>query len=43
MPNLREYMEEENKKTMNNEQNLAEGADEANPNESELEPQEEVQ
>ena len=36
-------MEEENKKTMNNEQNLAEGADEANVNESELAPQEEAQ
>ena len=35
MPNLREYMEEENKKAMNNEQNLPEGADEANPNELE--------
>ena len=30
MPNLREYMEEENKKNMSNEENLPEGVDEAN-------------
>jgi len=42
MPNLREYMEEENKKAMNNEQNLPEGADEANPNEPKVTPSEEA-
>ena len=30
MPNLREYMEEENKKNMSNEENLPEGVYEAN-------------
>ena len=29
MPNLREYMEEENKKNMSNTENLADGVDEA--------------
>jgi hypothetical protein len=38
MPNLREYMEEESKKTMNNEQNLADGADEVNLNEPQKSP-----
>ena len=35
-------MEEENKKAMNNEQNLPEGADEANPNEPKVTPSEEA-
>jgi len=42
MPNLREYMEEEIKKTMNNEQNLSEGGEEANLKEVQPAPQEEA-
>jgi len=42
MPNLREYMEEEIKKTMNNEQNLVEGEDKVNLNEPQSTPQEET-
>ena len=42
MPNLREYMEEENKKNMSNEENLPEGVYEANLENPEQEPQEEA-
>ena len=42
MPNLREYMEEENKKNMSNEENLPEGVYEANLENPEQEPQEET-